>query len=120
MVCEISSLQHEVLDDPVEGGALVALALLLVGQGGKVLHRLGHGAAEQADLDPARVLAADRDGEEDLLGDLGAGAASGRTLSRVRGGHIGSNWTLSRRNEELITANARFLTIEIRNAKLKS
>lgn len=63
---EVSSLQHEVLDDAVELAALVALALGLQRQLLEVLHRLGHGLAEQADLHSLHGGAAHRDVEPDL------------------------------------------------------
>ena len=52
---------------PVEGGALVAEALLAGGQRLEVGGRLGHDVAIQTDDDAPRGLAADVDIEEDLV-----------------------------------------------------
>ena len=41
VVCEVSSLEHEVGDHTVEGGALVAEALLACAKGAEVFTRLG-------------------------------------------------------------------------------
>jgi hypothetical protein len=49
-LCEISALQHEVLDDPVELGLLVALSLRLRGQLGEVLHSLRDLVEEKTDV----------------------------------------------------------------------
>merc|ERR1719384_697445 len=71
---EVSPLQHELLDNPVEAAPLVTLGLGSLGQGVEVLHGAGNLIAEQPDLDPAGGLAPDGDVEEDLLGDDGPGS----------------------------------------------
>merc|ERR1719186_1518966 len=48
--CEVSSLQHEVLNDPVELRLLVTFTLGLLGELHEVLHSLGHSLAEQTHL----------------------------------------------------------------------
>jgi hypothetical protein len=69
---EIPALQHEVLDDPMELGPLVSLALRLECQLVEVLHGLGHRLAEESDLDASRRLAPDLDVEPDLVRHLRA------------------------------------------------
>ncbi len=82
---EVSSLEHEVLDDPVELALDVSLALgRLLGQLDEVLGRLGHRLAEQPDLDAAGLLAADGDVEPHLVSHLGA------VGGRVGGGLAGA------------------------------
>merc|ERR1711997_347833 len=68
---EVSALEHEVLDDSMEGAALVSLRLLPGGQRGKVLHSSGHHISKQSDLDGSSVCSANGDVEEDFLGHLG-------------------------------------------------
>ena len=68
---EVASLDHELLDHAVELGAGVAVSVgQAVGELPEVGHRLGHGFAEEADLDAAGGLAADGDVEPGDLGDL--------------------------------------------------
>jgi hypothetical protein len=69
---EVTALDHELLDDTVEGGALVAEALLAGGQSAEVLGRLGDGLAVQAHDNAPDGLIAVLDVEVDLVGDLGA------------------------------------------------
>lgn len=57
---KISALDHEVLDDAMELGALVMSLLVSNGQLLKVIRGLGHTAAKQTDLDSAHGLASDR------------------------------------------------------------
>ncbi len=65
-------MDHEVLDHPMELGALVALhsPRPSVGQRGEVPDGLGHDLAEEADLDAAEALVADGDVEPGLGCDL--------------------------------------------------
>ncbi len=63
---EVSALNHEVLDDPVELGPLVSEAFLPRGQRDKVLRGLGHRATEDADLNAADGLTTDRNVEVHL------------------------------------------------------
>lgn len=85
---EVTALDHELLDDAVELGALVveglaglAQALLAGAQGAEVLGRLGHDVVVQLHDDPAGLLGADLDVEEDAaagrLGVLGCGHGLG-------------------------------------------
>lgn len=69
---EVTTLDHEVLDDTVEGGTLVAETLLASGQGAEVLSGLGGGLAIQANDDAAQGLIAVLDVKVDLVSDLGA------------------------------------------------
>ena len=69
---EVTALDHELLDDAVEGRSLVAEALLAGGEGAEVLGRLGDGLAVEAHDDAAKRLVAVGDVEVDLVGDLGA------------------------------------------------
>ena len=62
---EVSTLQHEVLDDSVEGAALVSLGLGLGGQLGKVPDSSGHHLSKQANLDCSSVSSANGDVEGD-------------------------------------------------------
>ena len=80
---EVPALQHKVLDDPVELGALVALPLRLEGQLVEVLHGLGHRLAEEADFDAPRGFATDRDVEPDLVRHLRALLLSFRARAAV-------------------------------------
>ena len=61
---EVSSLKHEVRDDTVELGALVAHALLARAQRAEVLRRLGHHISVQLELN-ATSLAGDVQVKED-------------------------------------------------------
>ena len=77
---EVPALDHEVLDDPVEFGADIALALaagalrtlgVLLAKLLKILSGPGDGVAEEADLDLlVQLPVADFDREEDLVGHL--------------------------------------------------
>lgn len=69
---EVTTLNHKVLDNTVEGGPLVAKALLASGQSAEVLNSLGDRLAVQTDDDAAERLVALGDVEEDLVRDLGA------------------------------------------------
>ena len=69
-VDHIAALNHEVLDDAVESGSLVPLALdTFAGKGDEVLHSLGRLLSEQAQLDLADRLVADGDFEDNLVRD---------------------------------------------------
>lgn len=69
---EVTTLNHEVLDNTVESRPLVPEALLAGSQSTEVLGRLGHRLAIQSKNDTAEVLIAVLDVEVDLVGDLGA------------------------------------------------
>lgn len=71
-VGEITALDHELLDNTVEGGALVTKALLARGERAEVLSRLGDRLAIEAKDDAAELLVAVLNVEVDLVGDLGA------------------------------------------------
>mmetsp|Transcript_9809 Transcript_9809/g.24474 ORF Transcript_9809/g.24474 Transcript_9809/m.24474 type:complete len:262 (+) Transcript_9809:106-891(+) len=86
-VGEVASLDHELRDDPVEGGVLVveglaglAHALLASAERAEVLDGFGDVVAEEADHDPAEALAVGLDVEEDLVGDRGAAGLAGLAL----------------------------------------
>ena len=64
---EIASLDHELLDNAVEGGALVAEALLAGSEGAEVLSSLGDGLAVEAYYDAADVFVAMGDVEVNLV-----------------------------------------------------
>ena len=69
---EVTALDHERLDDTMEGRALVAETLLSSGQGAEVLGGLGDGLAVETNDNAAGRLVANGDVEVDLVGDLGA------------------------------------------------
>jgi len=60
---EVSSLDHEVLDDAMEFGSLVSEAFGAGAEFGEVLGGLGDDFSEQPHHDAARILAPDRDVE---------------------------------------------------------
>lgn len=68
---EVTTLDHEVLDDTVESRALVAEALLASGQSAEVFGRLGHCLAVQSQNYATQVFVTMLDIEVDLVGDLG-------------------------------------------------
>ena len=68
---EIAALDHEVGDDAMEDGVLVAEVALARRELSEVLHRLGHLLAEEADDDTALGGTADRDVEVHLVRHLG-------------------------------------------------
>ena len=68
---EVTTLNHELLDDAVEGRPLVAKALLAGGESAEVLGRLRDGLAVKAHDDAAQGLVTMGDVEVDLVGDLG-------------------------------------------------
>lgn len=72
MVGEVSTLDHESLNDTVEGRPLVSKVLLASRQRSEVLDGLGNGLAVQPHHDAAHGLVAMADVEVDLVGDLGA------------------------------------------------
>ena len=41
-LCEVTALDHELLDDAVKGRAFIAISFLPRGEGTEVLHGLGH------------------------------------------------------------------------------
>lgn len=69
---EVTTLDHKVLDDSVEGGAFIAEALLSSGESTEVLGGLGDSLAVEAHDNAAQVLLAMLNVEVDLVGDLGA------------------------------------------------
>jgi hypothetical protein len=71
MVGEVSTLDHEILNDTVEGRTLVSKVFLARRQRSEVLNGLGHGLAVQTHHDAAHGLVAMADVEVDLVGDLG-------------------------------------------------
>lgn len=69
---EVTTLDHEVLDDTVESRSLITEALLTSGEGAEVLSGLGGSLSIQADHDTAKGLITVLNVEVDLVGDLGA------------------------------------------------
>lgn len=69
---EVTTLNHEVLDDTVERRALIAKTLLASAKSAEVLSGLRNSLAIKAKDDAAEVLVTLLDVEEDLVGDLGA------------------------------------------------
>eukprot|EP01137_Pigoraptor_chileana_P018077 Opistho-2@77026 len=69
-VGEVTTLDHEVLDDTVENGSLVAEALLASAEGDEVLNGLGDGGTVKANDNTTSGLASNRNVEENLVGDL--------------------------------------------------
>ena len=67
---EISSLEHEVLDDPVELGSLESFALGLQSQLVEVLNGLRDGTAEKTNFNATSGLTADGNIKPYLLVDL--------------------------------------------------
>ena len=53
---EVTTLEHEVGDDSVEGRALVAKALLASAESAEVLGSLGDNIIEEVEVDAARLL----------------------------------------------------------------
>jgi len=64
VVCEVSTLTHEVLDDTVEAGSLESEALLHCAQRPEVLRRLGDYIITQLHNDPSYFVAIGCDVEE--------------------------------------------------------
>lgn len=69
---EVTALDHEVLDNAVEGRSLVAEALLASGESAEVLSGLGNRLAVKAHGNTTKVLITVLEVEVDLVGDLGA------------------------------------------------
>ena len=63
----IPSLDHELLDNAVEGGAPVPEALLAGSKGAEILSSLGDGLAVETDGDAAELFIAVGDVEVDLV-----------------------------------------------------
>lgn len=63
----LPSLDHELLDNAVESGALVAEALFAGSKGTEVLSSLGNGLAVETDCDATEFLIAVGDIEVNLL-----------------------------------------------------
>jgi hypothetical protein len=53
---EVTALEHELGDDTVELGALVAEALLASAESAEVLSRLGDDIVEELEVDAARLV----------------------------------------------------------------
>ena len=53
---EVTTLKHELRDDSVELGGLVAEALLAGAESTEVLSSLGHDVVEQLEVDPALLI----------------------------------------------------------------
>ncbi len=70
-LCEVASLDHEVLDNTMKGRVLVSVTLLSGSQSAEVLHSLGDGLAVQAHHDTSQGLVTMADVEVDLVGDFG-------------------------------------------------
>lgn len=77
---EIASLDHEILNDPVEFTALVPFALGPLGQLDEVLRGFRYGCAEQADFHAFRFVRAQTDVKPHLL-NVGRGS-KGRSERR--------------------------------------
>lgn len=83
---EVTALEHEVLDAPVEGGALVSEAGLAGAELAEVLDSLRHLLAEEGEGDATGVLAADGHVEVDLRRDGWGAAVGGGGRRRTHGG----------------------------------
>ena len=68
---EVTALDHELLDNTVEGRALITEALLAGGESAEVLGGLGDSLAIETNDDASEGLIAVLDIEVDLVGDLG-------------------------------------------------
>lgn len=68
---EVTALDHELLDDTVEGRTFISESLLPGRESAEVLSGLGDGLAVKTHDDTANGLIAVRDVEVDLVGDLG-------------------------------------------------
>lgn len=82
MVCEVTSLNHELLDNTVEGRAFVSVALFAGRKSSEVLGSLWYCLPIQTHHDPPHRLVIVRDIEIDLVSDLGS-FRSFRRLSEV-------------------------------------
>ena len=71
-LCEITTLNHESLNDTVESRALISESFLSRGQSTKVLSSLWDGLAVKTDHNATHFLISMGDVEEDLVSDLGA------------------------------------------------
>jgi hypothetical protein len=71
-LCEISSLDHEVLDDSMECRAFVSKILLSCGQSAEVLHCLGNRLSIETHHNAAEGFIAVGDVEIDFMCDFGA------------------------------------------------
>lgn len=69
---KVTTLNHKVLDDTVEVGALVSVALLASGQSTEVLNSLGNSLAVKTDDNATQLLLAMGHVEVDLVGNLGS------------------------------------------------
>lgn len=71
VLLEVPALNHKVLDDPVEGAALVAVPFLTSAERTEVVDGLRYDLSEEPDDDAARRLPADLHVEEALARHLG-------------------------------------------------
>ena len=78
---EVAALEHEVGDDPVEAGALVALLVLTRGELAEVLRGLGDRVVVQLEADPAGSIVVDGDVEKYVA--YGVLLTSPRGLARM-------------------------------------
>lgn len=65
---EISTLEHKLIDNPMEFGALISEAWGALGQLDKVVHRFGHDVAKESDFDLAGRFTPNGDVEGHLVG----------------------------------------------------
>ena len=81
---EVATLEHEVGDDTVEGGALVAETMLAGGELAEVLRRLVDNVIIELEDDAARGLSAD--GNVELEEHHGSGTGESRVAGKGRDG----------------------------------
>jgi len=70
---EISSLDHEILDNAMEFGSLVPFTCGLLSQLVKVIHSPGNSLAKESNFDIANGLSSNLQAEGDSVGHLGSG-----------------------------------------------
>jgi len=71
-LCEVTSLNHEVLDDTVEAGTLVSITLLSSSQSAEVLGGFWNSSSVEPDHNTTHLLISMFDIKVDFVGDLGA------------------------------------------------
>lgn len=84
--CEITTLDHKVLNNAVEGRALISKILLPSRESAEVLSRLRDSLAIKAHHNASKGLIAMRDIEVDLMGDLWALHSASRLSEEEEGG----------------------------------
>lgn len=84
---EVTTLDHELLDNTVEGGTLITKALLASSKGSEVLSGLRDSLSIEAKDDAAELLIALLNVEVDLVGDLGALGRLGRADKEQQSHH---------------------------------